>query len=114
MDEAERCHRLAILERGRLVAEGNPHKMITEINAIVVQIETDTPAAAQKFLARQDRVRSVAQMGTRLHVLLDITTSDPVGYTQAILNEQGIRGVSRLIEASLEDVFVAATGFRKG
>ena len=38
MDEAERCHRLAILDRGRLVAEGVPKELMAGIPAIVVEI----------------------------------------------------------------------------
>ncbi len=41
MDEAERCHRLAILDRGRLVAEGAPKELMSGIPAIVVEIEAE-------------------------------------------------------------------------
>ena len=41
MDEAERCHRLAILDTGRLVAEGTPKALAAGIDAAVVEIETD-------------------------------------------------------------------------
>jgi len=114
MDEAERCHHLAILERGKLVAQGSPQKLIDEIDALVIQIETDSPAAAQKYLGKLDWVRSVAQMGARLNVLVDRNTTEPVARIQSVLDEQGIHARTSIIRASLEDVFVAATGFRKG
>jgi ABC-2 type transport system ATP-binding protein len=114
MDEAERCHHLAILERGKLVAEGSPQKLIDGINAIVIQIETGSPAAAQKHLGKLAWVRSVAQMGARLNVLVARDTADPVTRVQSTLDEQGIHAKTSVIRASLEDVFVAATGFRKG
>lgn len=114
MDEAERCHHLAILERGKLVAQGSPQKLIDDIDAIVIQVETGSPAAAQKHLGKLDWIRSVAQMGTRLNVLVARDTRDPVNRVQSILDEQGIPARTGTIRASLEDVFVAATGFRKG
>jgi ABC-2 type transport system ATP-binding protein len=38
MDEAERCHRLAILDRGRLVAEGEPLVLMREIGHTIVEV----------------------------------------------------------------------------
>jgi ABC-2 type transport system ATP-binding protein len=113
MDEAERCHQLAILDRGRLAAEGSPQELIRDIDAAVVQVDTAAPAAAQKLLLSLAGVHSVAQMGTRLHVLMDKTAGDHAGLLQASLAAAGIAAAARPIEPSLEDVFVAATGFRK-
>jgi hypothetical protein len=71
MDEAERCHRLAILDEGRLVAEGSPRQLMRDIAAAVVEIETDdVPRRAARWLAIP-QIRSIAQLGTRLHALLD-------------------------------------------
>ena len=48
MDEAERCHRLAILDRGRLVCEGEPLDLMRNIDATVIEITgPETPAAAR-------------------------------------------------------------------
>ena len=71
MDEAERCHGLAILDRGRLVAEGSPRQLMDSIDAIVIEIEADDVRAARHALDGQDFVKSVAQLGNRLHALLD-------------------------------------------
>jgi ABC-2 type transport system ATP-binding protein len=56
-------------------------------------------------------VKSVAQLGTRLHALLDPRASDAVEQVNRMLNEKGVRSRVELVRASLEDVFVAATGF---
>ena len=71
MDEAERCHRLAILDSGRLVAEGAPKELMDNIDAVVVEIESEDIAAARATLAQLAAVKSVAQLGTRLHALVD-------------------------------------------
>jgi ABC-2 type transport system ATP-binding protein len=52
MDEAERCHRLAILDRGKLVAEGTPELLMRNIDATVVEIEAEQIRAARAVLAR--------------------------------------------------------------
>ena len=49
MDEAERCHRLAILAEGRRVAEGAPRRLMRDIDAVVHY----NPGAQGKSMPRQ-------------------------------------------------------------
>jgi len=98
MDEAERCHELAILDRGRVVASGAPERLMREIDGAVVEIEDAEPHAARAALERLPAVKSVAQLGTRLHALVDRGLADPAAEL-----------AHTLVRASLEDVFVAAT-----
>ena len=112
MDEAERCHGLAILDRGRLVAEGSPQTLIDGIAAIVVEIESADIAAARRTLEADDAVLSVAQLGTRLHALLEPSTVEPDARLRSGFARGGVTADIAVVRASLEDVFVAATGFR--
>lgn len=114
MDEAERCHRLAILHRGAVVAEGVPRDLAEEIDAVVVEVETDQPRRAQRALRDSRVVKSVTQLGMRLRVMLDRHTEDPVGVVRRGLADAGIEARVELTPANLEDVFVAATGFAHG
>jgi ABC-2 type transport system ATP-binding protein len=111
MDEAERCHGLAILDRGRLAAEGSPRQLMDSIDAVVIEIEADDVRGARRALDGQEYVRSVAQLGNRLHALLDPQRPDPEASIRALLEKQGVEGKVERVRASLEDVFVAATGF---
>jgi ABC-2 type transport system ATP-binding protein len=112
MDEAERCHGLAILDRGRLVAEGSPRQLMDSIDATVIEIEADDVRAARHALDGQDYVKSVAQLGNRLHALLDPHRADPEGSVRALLDQQRVQGKVERVRASLEDVFVASTRFK--
>jgi ABC-2 type transport system ATP-binding protein len=112
MDEAERCHRLAILAEGRLVAEGSPRELMRGIAAAVVEIEAEDVDAARVALAGDERIRSIAQLGTRLHALLDRDAPDAAGRVSKRLVAAGVAAQVHAVPASLEDVFVAATGFR--
>ena len=114
MDEAERCHRLAILHRGALVAEGSPEELTDTIDAVVLRIETDKPRRAQQALFRAERVKSVTQLGMRLHVMVDPHLDQPAEQIRSILDAQGIASRVEPSAANLEDVFVAATGFTRG
>jgi len=111
MDEAERCHGLAILDRGRLAAEGSPRQLMDSIDAVVIEIEADDVRGARRALDGQEYVKSVAQLGNRLHALLDPQRSDPEASIRTLLEKQGVAGKVERVRASLEDVFVAATGF---
>ncbi|NBB92837.1 MAG: ATP-binding cassette domain-containing protein [Gammaproteobacteria bacterium] len=109
MDEAERCHNLAILDRGRLVAEGRPRDLIRDIAAGVVEIETETPQRARECLEATEGVQSVAQLGTRLHALTEQRIDDPAGLIRRALEQADIDSEVESVVANLEDVFVAAT-----
>ncbi|MEP7313567.1 MAG: ABC transporter ATP-binding protein, partial [Pseudomonadota bacterium] len=109
MDEAERCHRLAILDRGKLVAEGTPRTLMADLPMHVVAIEAADVEASLRILQVLPIVRSVAQLGLRLHALLDRSVANPVETVRAALAAAGTAAQVRLTDASLEDVFVAAT-----
>jgi ABC-2 type transport system ATP-binding protein len=111
MDEAERCHELAILAGGRIVAHGTPRDLTEQIPAQVVEVEADDTVAARGALSRDPAVLSVAQLGARLHVLLESSTALPAGRVAGRLDAAGVPARATQVRASLEDVFVAATGF---
>ena len=67
MDEAERCHRLAYLADGRLVARGTARQIIDDANLTTYAME-DVPTAAVAAIRRLDGVLQVANFGTTLHV----------------------------------------------
>jgi ABC-2 type transport system ATP-binding protein len=109
MDEAERCHALAILDQGRVVASGPPERLMQEIDAAVLEIETAAPRAARLALERVAGVRGVAQLGARLRALVDPGLADPATRLAAALRDAHVEARVALARASLEDVFVAAT-----
>lgn len=108
MDEAERCHRLAILDRGRLVADGAPQALRESLPYSVWCIDGDTPRQAQIALRNLNGVVAVAQIGTELRVLARREGIDAAALVQR-LHEQGVDGRVTLGAANLEDVFVAVT-----
>lgn len=109
MDEAERCHRLAILDEGALVAEGVPDDLMENIDAHVIAVEAEDLRGARTALNGISSVLSVTQLGTHLHALMDIEEAAPEDRVRAAFDAAGIRGSLNLTRASLEDVFVAAT-----
>ena len=109
MDEAERCHRLAILDRGVKVADGTPQELQASTGMHTVEVTADDPYRAQEALDCAEHVRSVTQLGVRLRVLIPEQFPEPVGLVQQHLDQHGVTADARLTTASLEDVFVAVT-----
>ena len=109
MDEAERCHRLAILSQGKLVAEGPPEKLMDELPLHVVEVQARDTEGARRVLHELPSVRSQAQLGLRLHALVDRIASDPARQVREALQKASIEAQVNEVRANLEDVFVAAT-----
>jgi ABC-2 type transport system ATP-binding protein len=109
MDEAERCHRIAILSRGRLVAEGPPQQLMSHLPLQVIEVESGAIDAARRVLHELAGVRSMAQLGLRLHVLFAADVPRPRERVMEALQRAGIDARVELTGANLEDVFVAAT-----
>ncbi|MSQ92914.1 MAG: ABC transporter ATP-binding protein [Gammaproteobacteria bacterium] len=113
MDEAERCHRLAILDHGRIAAEGEPKQLARDIDATVIEIECADLTAVRRVLVTVPAIRSVAQLGNRLHVLMHRDSADPERELRASLAGQCADARVERVGATLEDVFVAATQLRR-
>jgi len=110
MDEAERCHALAILHFGRVVASGPPRELMQRLPLVVVEITTEQVQAARLALRELPMVRSLAQLGLRLHALMQPAgDADPLPAIRAALARHGVNAAVERAPASLEDVFVAAT-----
>jgi len=108
MDEAERCHRLAILDRGALVADGTPAELTRALSGRTVLVHAAQPRRAQQALAQAPGVLSAAQIGNTLRVLTD-AEGDPAQRVRDALVAAGQDAQVDAVEPSLEDVFVAAT-----
>ncbi|MEO6173062.1 MAG: ABC transporter ATP-binding protein [Arenimonas sp.] len=108
MDEAERCHRLAILDEGVLVADGEPTKMAAALVGRTFQVSTTQPRKVQASLLKEPSVVSVAQIGNELRVLID--EGDTVlDHLNQVLRSAGLEASLQATMPNLEDVFVAAT-----
>ena len=108
MEEAEYCHRLALMYRGRIIALDAPSdlKRRSDLHALL-ELETPEPSRAMEALRTTAGVVDAAVFGRSLHV----SVLDPAKTTQRIREALAQRtiAVRRLeaIEPSMEDVFVA-------
>lgn len=109
MDEAERCHRLAILDHGVKVADGTPADLQESTGMHIIEVRADDPYRAQSVVSAIPDVASVTQLGVRLRVLVPDAVNDPVTIVNAAFRKAGLEATATLSTATLEDVFVAVT-----
>jgi len=109
MDEAERCHKLAILEKGIKRADGSPAKLMQQMGAHVVEIAAGDLRQLKQELIKLPDVISAAQLGERLRVLVKKSNVEPLNYL-SVQKQVGADAVLTLVRPSLEDVFVTSTG----
>jgi ABC-2 type transport system ATP-binding protein len=108
MDEAEYCHRLALMYRGKVIALGTPAELKTGLTShSLLQLDTAAPLDTMRALEGVAGVLDVAVFGGGLHVTVDDLDQTTVRIRQA-LAQAGVE-IKRLerIDPSMEDVFVA-------
>ncbi|POF32241.1 ABC-2 type transport system ATP-binding protein [Roseibium marinum] len=109
MDEAERCHRIAIMEAGQKRADGAPKDLMAAMGANVVEIEGPNLRDIRRELLGAEGIVAAAQLGARLRVLVKDDIADPEGFLKAKAATGGASLIER-VRPNLEDVFVTATG----
>ena len=105
MDEADYCDRLALIYRGRVIAEGTPGEMRRKyMKRDVLEIEVDRLVAALEAVYKNGIETAI--FGSLLHATVDNAEQD-IPRIEALLKKEGI-AVNRIekIMPSLEDVFV--------
>ncbi len=107
LDEAEHCHRLAIIHAGRLAALGTAHEL-KQVFATrpIVEINASKPVDAMQILDHLPSVEKTSLFGTSVHAVLrgaDVETATLTGALRAAgVDVRSLEPVS----PSLEDVFL--------
>ncbi len=109
MDEAERCHRLAILDHGVKVADGAPQELQRSTGMHIIEVLADDPYGAQTAISTLAVVASVTQLGIRLRVLIPVSVTDALEQVERALRDHKVTARTLIADATLEDVFVAVT-----
>jgi ABC-2 type transport system ATP-binding protein len=108
MDEAEYCHRLALMYRGKVTALGTPEELKRSLGSHhLLLLEVSDLVASMTLLEKMPEVSDVAVFGGGLHVTVENDQS-AMPKIREVLDKGGIQvPILEPIEPSLEDVFVA-------
>jgi ABC-2 type transport system ATP-binding protein len=107
MEEAEYCHRLAFMNRGRLIALDTPLRLRQGMDEPILEFTTDDPPRAVELLATEPGVHEASLYGRAVRLVV----SDPARARDAIsrrLHAHDMRHDEiRTVPPRLEDAFVA-------
>jgi ABC-2 type transport system ATP-binding protein len=107
MEEAEYCHRLALMNRGRLIALDSPASLRGSMVEPLLELRTDDAPRAVEAVKGLSGVLEASMYGRALHVLVsDERAAKPV-LSEALAGAGLTLRSLRRIEPALEDVFVA-------
>jgi ABC-2 type transport system ATP-binding protein len=107
LDEAERCHRLGLMDHGRLIRCDTPAALKSQMEEICYEVQSPQQRAAKQVLQSAPGVVSVEPAGASLHLFLSPGKTS-VDALQSMLNKQNLGPAAfRPITPSLEDVFIA-------
>jgi len=108
LDEAERCHRVALMHQGRFLFCDQPSALKAKLTNSVISISTADPRGARVAIAKLPGVRNVVLVGDCVHLIVD-DAARIMPSLRSSLDAAGVLHSSMdAVSASLEDVFVNA------
>jgi drug efflux transport system ATP-binding protein len=107
MEEAEYCHRLSLMNRGRLIALDTPAALREGMHQPILGLQTDNPAGAVEVLQTQSEIVEASMFGRAVHIVV----RDEAQARRDVPEFLAGHGINcrelRRVPPSLEDVFVA-------
>jgi ABC-2 type transport system ATP-binding protein len=114
LDEAERCHRVALLYRGRMLMCDSPKGLRDAVKGSVVSILSNQARQMQELLAGDARFAQSVLVGTALHVFVD-DAMVRIPQLESSLRAGGV-GYEEIAQVAptIEDLFVHAVTAEAG
>ena len=107
LDEAEHCHRIAVMNAGKLAALGTTRELKQVFaERPIVEVQAPSAVAAMRVLDGMPEIEKTSLFGTAVHAVLKSRMTDPRVVSDR-LSASGIATTSvEPVEPSLEDVFL--------
>jgi ABC-2 type transport system ATP-binding protein len=108
LDEAEHCHRIAIVHGGKLAALGTTGELKQVFaHRSIVEVQAPNPVEAMRTLDRMPEVEKTSLFGTAVHAVLRSGAGDSLRALEQHLQQMGVTPERlTLVTPSLEDVFL--------
>jgi ABC-2 type transport system ATP-binding protein len=107
MDEAAKCDRVALVDKGRLLHAASPKSLLELFKHTLIELTCDDRAPAAKALSASGQFVQVQTYGDRIHVSGDGSAAEVSRRAKAVLSSHGLAvGSAHAIRPSIEDVFV--------
>ena len=110
LDEAERCHRVALLHRGKLLFCDTPDNLKSKLGKDVLMIISRDPRAVRAALQGHAGVSSIVLHGDGLRVVIDHASARLGEFESALRNGGAAFDSIQQVKPTIEDLFVDAIG----
>jgi ABC-2 type transport system ATP-binding protein len=112
LDEAERCQRVALMDRARILNLSTPDELRAEAKGVVLEILAEPRRQAAQVLGRIPEITEVESFGERLHAtlphLVPSEAAQAIGRVSLALTNEGVLvRHARAVAPTLEDLFIA-------
>lgn len=106
LDEAERCTRIGLIHKGKILLEDNPAKIKKSLGIPMIEIWSDDARNAMEIIKKTNGVKSVSIYGNKLHVAIE--RKELIDNIFSNLAQAGIETKGqREILPSIEDIFIS-------
>lgn len=107
LDEADRCNRVGLIHRGKLLACDTPAGLKQLMQGTILEVRSGEPRRTARLLKERLQDASVALFGNKVHVVTLLPEAARHSI-EGICRQEGVSLVEiRIIEPNLEDVFVS-------
>ncbi len=110
LDEAERCHRVALLHQGKLLFCDTPANLKAKLGKGVLSITSSEPRRLRGQLEHMVGISSLVLTGDGLHVVVDDAARRIPEFEARLKNAQVPFDAIQQVTPTIEDLFVDAVG----
>lgn len=114
LDEAERCHRVALLHQGKLLFCDTPDNLKSKLGKDVLSFTASDPRRVREVLATAEGISSLMLTGDGLHVVVDDAKLRVPQFENQLRNAQIPFEPIRQVTPTIEDLFVDAVSSGAG
>ena len=107
LDEAERCNRVALLDHGRILAQGTPQEVKKLMRGSILNIQSQDARKIKKTIQKTTDLASVEVFGTNVHVVCEDYQATENEIKKILDGEHLEYDAIREMAPGLEDVFVS-------
>ena len=108
LDEAERCHRVALVHQGRLLFCDTPARLKAQLGKDVLSVTSVEPRSVRSRLEGAEGISSLVMTGDGVHVVVD-DAAQRIPELEARLKSAGVRfDAVQQVTPTIEDLFVEA------
>ncbi|MEW6087025.1 MAG: ABC transporter ATP-binding protein [bacterium] len=106
LDEAERCSRVALINKGRILVVDEPSRIRQSLKKPMMEVWVDSPLSAAEIIKKTQGIIRISAYGDRLHIIAEKKEVFEKVISDLKSKNINIEGQREIIP-SLEDVFIS-------